>query len=141
MWRVNLKKIPKICCLEDNRITKEFNKAFWDDLKTLFLSLNKAFKVRELSTSQKQAAIKWIEKKDKDQQLIKNWRPISFFKVDTKLSWASKNCTSFPNIFKLKIFKQQNIFICERRHLMTLSDLLKLKGLLLTVDTEKPLIL
>ena len=42
----------------DNRITKEFNKAFWDDLKTLFLSVNKAFKVRELSTSQKQAAIK-----------------------------------------------------------------------------------
>ena len=63
MWRVNLKKIPKNMLSGDNRITKEFNKAFWDDLKTLFLSVNKAFKVRELSTSQKQAAIKWIEKK------------------------------------------------------------------------------
>ena len=61
----------------DNRITKEFNKAFWDDLKTLFLSVNKAFKVRELNE---------LKKKDKDQQLIKNWRPISFFKVDIKLS-------------------------------------------------------
>ena len=63
MWRVNLKKIPKNMLSGDNRITKEFNKAFWDDLKTLFLSVNKAFKVRELSTSQKQAVIKWIEKK------------------------------------------------------------------------------
>ena len=57
-----------------------------DDLKTpILLSVNKAFKVRELSTSQKQAVIKLIEKKNKDKRLIKNWRPISLLNVDTKL--------------------------------------------------------
>ena len=29
--------------------------------------------------------MKLIEKKDKDKQLIKNWRPISLLNVDTKL--------------------------------------------------------
>ena len=38
-----------------------------------------------LSTSKKQAVIKLIEKKDKDKRLIKNWRPISFLNVDTKV--------------------------------------------------------
>ena len=45
-------------------ITKEVYEAFWDDLKTpLLLGVNKAFEVGELSTSQKQAVIKLIEKK------------------------------------------------------------------------------
>ena len=53
-------------------ITKEFYEEFWDDLKTpLISSVNKAFKVGELITSQKQAVIKLIEKKDKDKRLIK----------------------------------------------------------------------
>ena len=53
-------------------ITKEFYEGFWDDLKTpLFFSVNKAFKLGELSTFQKQAVIKLIEKKDKNKQLIK----------------------------------------------------------------------
>ena len=38
-----------------------------------------------LSTSKKQAVIKLIEKKDKDKRLIKNWRPISFLNIDTKV--------------------------------------------------------
>ena len=54
-------------------ITRELHKAFWDDLTIpVLLSVNKAFKVGELSTSQKQAVIKLIEKKDKDKQLNKN---------------------------------------------------------------------
>ena len=70
---------------ENDGITKVFYEAFWDDLKTpLLLSANKAFKVGELTTSQKQAVIKLIEKKDKDKRLT-NWRPISIFNVDTKL--------------------------------------------------------
>ena len=58
--------MPKNKSLENDGITKKFYEAFWDDLKTpLLLSVNKAFKIGELSTSQKQA-IKLIEKKDKD---------------------------------------------------------------------------
>ena len=48
-------------------ITKEFYEGFWDDLKTpLFFSVNKAFKLGELSTFQKQTVIKLTEKKDKN---------------------------------------------------------------------------
>ena len=39
-----------------------------------------------LSTSQRQAIIKLIEKKDKDKRLIKNWRPISLLNVDLKIA-------------------------------------------------------
>ena len=70
----------------NDRITKKFYEAFWNDLKTpLLLSVNKAFKVGELSTSQKQAVIRLVEKKDKDKRLIKNRRPISLLNVDTIL--------------------------------------------------------
>ena len=68
-----LKKMPKNKSTGNDGITKEFYETFWDDLETpLLLSVNKAFKVVELSTSQKQAVTKLIEKKDKDKQLIKN---------------------------------------------------------------------
>ena len=47
-------------------IAKEFYKACWNDLKTpLLLSVNKAFQVEELDTSQKPAVIEVIDKKTK----------------------------------------------------------------------------
>ena len=42
-------------------------------------------KTKELSTSQIQAVIKLIEKKDKDKRFIKNWQPISLLNVDYKI--------------------------------------------------------
>ena len=48
-------------------------------------SITKSYQNEELSTSQRQAVIKLIEKKDKGKKLIKNWRPISLLNVDTKL--------------------------------------------------------
>ena len=42
--------------------------------------VNYAFEVGELSSSQKQAVITFIQKKDRDNMLIKNWRPIFFDK-------------------------------------------------------------
>ena len=36
---------------------------------------------KKLITSQRQAVIKLIEKKDKDKRFIKNWRPISLLNV------------------------------------------------------------
>ena len=53
-------------------ITKELYEAFWNNLETPLLSVNKAFKAGELSTSQKQAVFKLIEKKDKDKRDIEN---------------------------------------------------------------------
>ena len=66
--------------------TKEFYKKFWEDLKKpLCASITKAFHRDELSHSQKQAVIKRREKKGRDKNLIKNWRPISLLNIDTKL--------------------------------------------------------
>ena len=47
---------------------------------------NYAFEVGELSSSQKQAVITLIQKKDRDNMLIKNWRPISLINVDIKIA-------------------------------------------------------
>ena len=67
-----LKKMPNNKSPGNDRITKQFYEAFWDDLKTsLYLSVNKAFKVGELSTSQEQAVTKLTEKRTRINDLLK----------------------------------------------------------------------
>ena len=46
---------------------------------------NDAFIKEELSTSQKEAVIKLIDKKDRDKRFIKNWRPIPLLNTNLKL--------------------------------------------------------
>ena len=47
-------------------LSNEFFEVFWDDIKfPLLASINDAFIKEELSTSQKQAVIKLIDKKDR----------------------------------------------------------------------------
>ena len=82
-------------------LSKEFYECFWDETKNSFLaSIHRAFLNQELGTSQKQALIKMLEKKDKDKRFIKNWRPISLLNTDMKiirevLSARIKNMLSF----------------------------------------------
>ena len=38
-----------------------------------------------ISTSQRQAIIKLIEKKIRDKRFIKNWRPVSLLNTDSKI--------------------------------------------------------
>ena len=53
-------------------LTKEFCVCFFEEVAPpLLKSLNYAFTVRELSTSQKQAVITLIEKERRDQRLVK----------------------------------------------------------------------
>ena len=67
-------------------LTKEFYETFWDKLKTpLMESINRDFYTKILSISQRQPVIKLIEKKNRNKRYIKNWRPISFLNVDTKI--------------------------------------------------------
>ena len=67
-------------------LTKEFYETFWDKLKTpLMKSINRDFYTKILSISQRQPVIKLIEKKNRNKRYIKNWRPISFLNVDTKI--------------------------------------------------------
>ena len=68
-------------------LTVEFYLAFWPLVgKCLVECLNFAHRHRELSTSQKQAMITLLEKKDKDKRFLKNWRPISLINVDVKIA-------------------------------------------------------
>ena len=62
-------------------------------------SINRAFYTKILSISQRQTVVKLIEKKDRDKQYIKNWRPISLLNVD------KKSC--------LKLFEKIKLF-CQR---------------------------
>ena len=70
----------------NDRLSKEFYVCFFNELSdSLIMALNTSFEVGQLSTSQRQAIITLIEKKDKDKRLIKNWRPISLINVRPKL--------------------------------------------------------
>ena len=81
-----LKNMPKNKSPGNNGLTKEFYKTFWDELKIPFIaSLRKSFLNKELSNSQKQTAIRLIEKKDKDKRDIQNWRPLSLLNTDVKI--------------------------------------------------------
>ena len=67
-------------------LTVEFYIAFWESLGELLVdSLNYSFDHGELSSSQKQAVITLIGKKDKDKRKISNWRPISLINVGVKI--------------------------------------------------------
>ena len=66
----------------------EFYKIFWPLIGEFLLvaSFNEAFDNNEMSSSQKQALITLIEKKEKDRNYSENWRPISLINVDAKIA-------------------------------------------------------
>ena len=68
-------------------LTKEFFETFWSEInkKTFLSCVIHSFDKGELCTSQRQAIIKLIKKKDKDKRLIQNWRRISLLNVDAKI--------------------------------------------------------
>ena len=84
--------LKSLKCMENNKspgndeLSKEFYESFWDEIKKSFLaSFYKAFLNQELSSSQKQALIKLLDRKDKDKRFNKNWRPISLVNADMKI--------------------------------------------------------
>lgn len=87
--------------------------------------------------------INW--KKDKDKRLIKNWRSISLLNVDPKLieKVLAENLKTalFSLISANQMAYLSGRFISLRMRLISnvfkATDLLKLKGLLQTVDIEK----
>ena len=48
-------------------------------------SVMEAREKKKLSTSQRQAVIRLIEKKERDKRFLKNWRPISLLNDDYKI--------------------------------------------------------
>ena len=68
-------------------LTKEFDVCFFNEISPLLVDvLNHSYQTAQLSTSQHQALITLIEKKEKDKRYITNWRPISLINVDAKLA-------------------------------------------------------
>ena len=127
-------------------MTKEFYIKFWDIVKDpLCASIQESFIVGELSTSQKQAIIKLIEKKDRDKRIIKNCRSNSLLNVHMKLiSKVPASCVKsvIPVIVnENQVAYVNNTFISESGRLT--SDVLKItnsldvEGLLMTGDIEK----
>ena len=127
-------------------LTVEFYKLFWPELKNiLFASVCYSREVGELSSSQRQAIIKLIEKRDKDKRFIENWRPISLLNVDTKIiskSLASRFLPVLPSI----ISHDQTAYVKGRyigESIRLISDILdvssryNIPGYILTVDLQK----
>ena len=95
-------------------LTKEFYGCFFKQLGKLLVStLNYSFDPGEMSTSQKQAIIVLIQKKDRDSRLIKNWRPISLMNVDAKIASKALVMRVKKIIYKL-VYTDQTVYIYIR---------------------------
>ena len=127
-------------------LTKEFYITFWNEINTTFLlAIEKAYLVKQLSTSQKQAVIKLIEKKGRDKRYIQNWRPISLLNVDVKLI-SKALAERLKNVLPEIISSNQNPYVKDRciseggrliSDLLEMSEVLNKEGFLVTNDIEK----
>ena len=127
-------------------ITKEFYIKFWEVIKEpFFASIQQAFIVDELSTSQNQAIIKLIEKKDRDKRFIKNWRPISLLNGDMKLIWKVL-ASPLKSVISTIVNENQVVYVSNRfisesgrlkSDVLEITNSLDIEGLLMTVDIEK----
>ena len=124
----------------------EFYKTFWNLVGNILVDfLNESFVKGEMSSSQKQAVITLIEKKDQDRCDLKNWRPISLLNVDAKIASkaiAERMKRLLPNL----IHENQSGYIPGRRineNIRSVLDILdytkdkNLQGLLVFIDFEK----
>ena len=118
-------------------LTKEFYITFWNEVKVpLLLAIEKAYLVKQLSASQKQAVIKLIEKKGRDKRYIRNWRPISLRNIDVK-SISKTLGERLKNVLPEIISLNQNAYV-KNRYISEggrlISDLLEMSA---TIDIEK----
>jgi hypothetical protein len=127
-------------------LTCEFYKHFWNEIKVLLFESFMHAKVHgELSSSQRQAIIRLIEKKDADKTKIANWRPISLLNVDTKILSKTLANRMRQVLDKLISSNQtayiKNRFIGEAGRLLSdileTTDKLHIGALLVTVDFQK----
>ena len=141
-----LRNMPNEKSPGNDGLTKEFYETFWDDIKRpLTLSFRQALKKGELSTSQKQAAIKLIEKKGKDKRMIENWRPMPLLNVDLKIfskAVASRLRTCLDTIISSEQCAYvEGRFISQNGRLiyniLEACELFGVEGYLVTVDIQK----
>ena len=127
-------------------IPVEFYKIFWPGISDSFMDcINESFEKGEMSSSQKQAIITLIEKKEKNRSVLENWRPISLVNVDTKIMTkviASRIKNVLPDI----IHPNQTGYVKDRfigetiRSIYDVIDLTvkeNIPGLMLFIDFQK----
>ena len=130
----------------NNGFTKEFYLAFFNDLNQYLVdSLNFSLVNGEFSSSQKQAVITLIEKKDRDKRILKNWRPISLINIDVKL--ASKALAlRVRNVMHELVHSDQTAYVKDcyiGESIRILDDILEytecsqLPGILFSADFKK----
>ena len=127
-------------------LTKEFYETFWTELKEIFVdSVSEAKEKGILSTSQRQAIIKLIEKKDRDKRFIQNWRPISLLNVDLKIiskALSEKLKKVLPDLISSQqtaYVKNRHIGECGRliSDIIEIAKIKKIEGFLVTMDIKK----
>ena len=95
-------------------LSKEFYETFWEELKKPFMyAIQKSYNIKQLCVSQRQAVIKLVEEKGRDKRFIKNWRPISLLKVDTKLI-SKVLAERLKNVLPDIISKNQTAYVNNR---------------------------
>ena len=71
---------------QNDGLIKEFYETFWNEIKNPVMnSTMEAEEKKKLCSSQRQAVIKLLEKKEIYKRLIKNWRPFSLLNIDYKI--------------------------------------------------------
>ena len=117
----------------NDELTKEFSITFWNEVKVpLLLAIEKAYLVKQLSVSQKQAVIKLIEKKGRDKKYIQNWRPIFLHNIDLKLI-SKALAERLKNVLPEIISPHQNGYVkngCIIEGCRLISDLLEMSEVL-----------
>ena len=98
----------------NDELSKERYELFRDDVKIPSLaSINDAFIKEELNTSEKQAVMKLILKKDRGKRFIKNMRPISLLNTDLKLILKAL-ATRLKDILPDSISSNQTTYVKNR---------------------------
>ncbi len=124
----------------------EFYKFFWGNLSSyLCPALNYAFNTGLLSINHRRGVISLIPKGDKNQKLLKNWRPITLLCCDYKI--ASKAITHrIKQVLGRLIHHNQTGFLSDRyigENILTTLEIIEqlenenIPGTIFSVDFEK----
>ena len=124
----------------------EFYKVFWNDVSTYLLaSLNSSLSKGHLSISQRRGLITLIPKKNKPQQFLKNWRPISLLNCDYKIA-AKAVAMRMKRVLPDIISNDQTGFLKGRligenvrllNSVISYAEQQNVPGMLLFIDFEK----
>ena len=124
-------------------------KFFWNDVSThLLASLNSSFSKGHLSISQRRGFITLIPKKNKPEQFLKNWGPISLLNCDYKIA-AKAVATRMKRVLPDIINNDQTGFLKGRsisenvrllNSVISYAEQQNVPGMLLFIDFEKAFI-